>query len=135
MVSNRATHQIQFVLLKSFLNIQQINECEPQLNLWKNQKHIWDKVFKNGQIKICRRQPLKDLRGEGLLHAYHTSSKFLKVDFHKFYSIDSWILRPYTEVLYTTSIMRIWIIPMKTPVLKLTFLKRVLLHKQNIQSS
>ena len=24
---------------------------------------IWGKVFKNGPSKICRRQPLKDLRG------------------------------------------------------------------------
>ena len=31
------------------------------------QVHIWDKVFKNGPSKICRRQPLKNLRGFGLL--------------------------------------------------------------------
>ena len=27
---------------------------------------IWDKVFKNGQSKICGRQPFKYLRGYGL---------------------------------------------------------------------
>ena len=28
---------------------------------------IWDKVFKNGPSKICGRQPLKSLKGYGLL--------------------------------------------------------------------
>ena len=28
--------------------------------------YIWDKVFKNGPSKICRRQPLKNLKGYGL---------------------------------------------------------------------
>ena len=28
---------------------------------------IWDKVFKNGPSKICERQPLKNLKGYGLL--------------------------------------------------------------------
>ena len=27
----------------------------------------WDKVFKNGPSKICGRQPLKNLKGYGLL--------------------------------------------------------------------
>ena len=27
----------------------------------------WDKVFKNGRSKICERQPLKNLKGYGLL--------------------------------------------------------------------
>ena len=26
-------------------------------------KNKWDKVFKNGQSKVCGRQPLKDLKG------------------------------------------------------------------------
>ena len=30
-------------------------------------KNIWDKVFKNGPIKICGRQPLKNLKENGLL--------------------------------------------------------------------
>ena len=30
-------------------------------------KGIWDKVFKSGPSKICRRQPLKNLKGYGLL--------------------------------------------------------------------
>ena len=34
---------------------------------------IWDKVFKNGPSKICGRQPLKNLKGYGLL-----PFKFLK---------------------------------------------------------
>ena len=29
----------------------------------------WDKVFKNGPSKICERQPLKNLKGYGLLPA------------------------------------------------------------------
>ena len=28
---------------------------------------IWDKVFKNGPSKVCGRQPLKNLKGYGLL--------------------------------------------------------------------
>ena len=30
-------------------------------------RNIWDKVFKNGPSKVCRRQPLKNLKGYGLL--------------------------------------------------------------------
>ena len=30
-------------------------------------KNLWDKVFKNGPSKICGRQPLKNLKGYGLL--------------------------------------------------------------------
>ena len=30
-------------------------------------RNIWDKVFKNGPIKICGRQPLKNLKEYGLL--------------------------------------------------------------------
>ena len=29
--------------------------------------HRWDKVFKSGPSKICGRQPLKNLKGCGLL--------------------------------------------------------------------
>ena len=29
--------------------------------------YIWDRVFENGQSKICGRQPLKDLKGYRLL--------------------------------------------------------------------
>ena len=28
---------------------------------------VWDKAFKNGPSKICGRQPLKNLKGYGLL--------------------------------------------------------------------
>ena len=28
---------------------------------------VWDKVFKNGASKICGRQPLKNLKGYGLI--------------------------------------------------------------------
>ena len=31
------------------------------------EKHILDKVFKNGLSQICGRQPLKNLNGYGLL--------------------------------------------------------------------
>ena len=30
-------------------------------------EHIWDKLFKNGPSKICGRQPLKNLKGYGVL--------------------------------------------------------------------
>ena len=33
----------------------------------KNLHHRWNKVFKNGPSKICGRQPLKNLKGYGLL--------------------------------------------------------------------
>ena len=32
-----------------------------------NVRNIWDKVFKNGPNKVCRRQSLKNLKGYGLL--------------------------------------------------------------------
>ena len=31
--------------------------------------HIWDKVFKNGPSKTCKRQPSKNLKVHGLLKA------------------------------------------------------------------
>ena len=40
---------------------------------------IWDKVFEKGSYKICER---------------HTSSKFLKAVFQKFYLVHFWILCP-----------------------------------------
>ena len=33
----------------------------------KNTDHKWDKVFKSGLSKFCGRQPLKNLKGYGLL--------------------------------------------------------------------
>ena len=50
---------------------------------------IWDKVFKNGQSKICGREPLKKLNEYGLLKADHTRSNFLKAVLHKFYLVRS----------------------------------------------
>ena len=49
-------------------------------------------VFMNGPSKICGRQPLNNLKWYGLLKADHILSKFLKVVFHKFYLVHSWIL-------------------------------------------
>ena len=43
-----------------------------------------DKVFKNGPSEICGRKPLKNLKGYGLLKVY----------FHKFHLVHSWILWP-----------------------------------------
>ena len=40
--------------------------------------NIWDKVFKNEPSKIYGRQPLKNLKGYGLLKADHTPFKFFK---------------------------------------------------------
>ena len=55
-----------------------------QISIWKKTNKIWsdkwDKVFKNGPSKICGRQPLKNLKGYGLLkQADHTYPfKFFK---------------------------------------------------------
>ena len=50
------------------------------VNLWNCEvwirKNKWDKVFKNGPSKVCGRQPLKNLKGYGLLEADHTPSNF-----------------------------------------------------------
>ena len=51
--------------------------------------NICDKVFKNGPSKICGRQPLKNLKGYGLLKADHTLSNVLKAVFQKFYLVHS----------------------------------------------
>ena len=48
---------------------------------------IWDKVFKNEPGKISGRQPLKNLKGYGLLKGDHTPSNFLKAVFRKFYLV------------------------------------------------
>ena len=44
----------------------------------KNEKsnRKWDKVFKNGPSKICRRQLLKNLKGYSLPKADHIPSNF-----------------------------------------------------------
>ena len=40
----------------------------PWLHLSRNSsRNIWNKVFKNGPSKICGKQPLKNLKGYGLL--------------------------------------------------------------------
>ena len=50
---------------------------------------IWDKVFKNGPSKICGRQPLKNLKGYGLLQIEAaTKTMFCKKRcFQKFHKI------------------------------------------------
>ena len=53
---------------------------------------IWDKVFKNGPSKICGRQPLKNLKGYGLLRKgnmilkkmyFPSTSRFFKLSHEK----------------------------------------------------
>ena len=44
----------------------------------------WDKVFKNRLSKICGRQPLKNLKGYGLLEPDHTPPSFLKAGLTNF---------------------------------------------------
>ena len=46
--------------------------------VWKfeNNYHIWGKIFKNGPSKICGRQPLKKLKGYGLLKQRLSSTSF-----------------------------------------------------------
>ena len=39
-------------------------------------KFKWEKVFKNGPSKICERQPLKNLKGYGLLKNFKEFRKF-----------------------------------------------------------
>ena len=51
-------------------------------------------VFKNGSNKICGRQPLKHLKGYGLILADHIPSNLLKAVFLKFYLIHTLILCP-----------------------------------------
>ena len=46
---------------------------------------LWDKVFKNGPSEICGRQPLKNLKGYGLLKADHNPSIFIEPVSQKFY--------------------------------------------------
>ena len=46
-------------------------------------KYVWEKVFQSGSSKICGRQPLKNLKGYGLLAVLH-----------KFYLVHAWILCP-----------------------------------------
>ena len=43
-------------------------------------------MYKNRLTKICGRQPIKNLKGYGLLN--HIPSNFLKLAFHKFYSFE-----------------------------------------------
>ena len=53
---------------------------------------IWEKVFKSGPSKICGRQPLK-------------TSNILKVVFHKFYFVHSWILCPIHSALIRNGLL------------------------------
>ena len=50
-------------------------------------RNIWDKVFKNGPSKVCRRQPLKNLKGLQCL-------LLSKAVLNKFYLIHSWYFVP-----------------------------------------
>ena len=38
----------------------------------------WDRVFKNGQIKICGRQPLKNMKGFGLQQNFKNFKNYFK---------------------------------------------------------
>ena len=67
----------------------------------KTRGYIWDKVFKNGgPSKICGRQLLKNLKED------HTPSNFLKVVFHKFYLIHSWIVCSISDTNITIRMFR-----------------------------
>ena len=52
----------------------------------------WDRVFKSGPSKICRRPPLKNLKRYVPLKQTISSQIFLKAVFDKFYLFHSWIL-------------------------------------------
>ena len=56
---------------------------------------IWDRVFKSGLTKFCGRQPLKNLKGYGLLKqtiSLDGPSNFLKAVFRKIYLVHSSML-------------------------------------------
>ena len=55
---------------------------------------IWHKEFNSGPCKVCGGQPLKNLKGYGLLEEDHAPSNFSKAIRHKFYLVHSWILCP-----------------------------------------
>ena len=63
-------------------------------NYWRHEtKYKLVQMRQNGPSKICGRQPLKNLKEYGLLkQAGQTPLNFLKVIFHKFYLVHSWIL-------------------------------------------
>ena len=42
-------------------------------------RNIWDKVFKNGPSKICGRQPLKNVKGYGLLGPFLNTLSHLRL--------------------------------------------------------
>ena len=70
---------------------------------------IWNKVFKNGPSKICGRQPLKNLKGYGLLK--ETPSNFLNAVSHRFYLVHPWMLCPIYGVPcrdWTLSVSCLW---------------------------
>ena len=52
---------------------------------------IWNKVFKSGLSKFCTKQPLKNLKGYGLLNEITSLPKNILV-FLKIYLVHSWIL-------------------------------------------
>ena len=57
-----------------------------ECNLKKNRNSFGTK---NGQGKICGRQPLKTLKGYGLFEADYIPLNFLRAVFHKFYFVYS----------------------------------------------
>ena len=63
----------------------------------------WDKVFKNGPIKNCGRQPLKNLKDMICLNRPYPFN-FLKAVFHKIYLVHSRIL-----CFICLSVLALWV--------------------------
>ena len=63
---------------------------------------IWDKVFKNGPSKICGGQPLKNLKGYGLLQQIISLQIFQRLSSTNF----TWSILEYF-VSYTTILPQI----------------------------
>ena len=76
------------VLLNGLVFVYKVSDCGFESHC----SHLWVKVFKNGSNKIYLTQPLKSLKGYGLLRQTISLQIFLKAVFHKFYFFHSWIL-------------------------------------------
>ena len=81
---------IALILKKKHIFLKKIYDNEFKCLVTRDLSAIVYMISVNGPSKFCGRQPLKKLKRYG----DHTPSNFLKVVFHKFYSVHSWIFCP-----------------------------------------
>ena len=62
--------RIELPKLLNYVFIRSVNYCHKELHF------TWNKVFKNGPSNICGRQPLKTLKGYGMLKQTAVFHKF-----------------------------------------------------------